>query len=765
MRGLRHGSATFPRTKFHRPARRDEHVERTGLLGRLTASREQLVVVSGPPGYGKSTLVAQWIAGEGDDRAVWISLDREDVGTRLWAAILTGLEPALGDGVQPAMDAAAAPDADLRDAVLVPLLDALAEHEDPIVVVLDDLHVVKDAGTLESLDWALARVPHQHRLVLVSRTEPTLSCLPRMTVRGEVLDVRADDLRFGLDETRRFLVDHLGLRVDEPQLAALDAIVGGWPAALYLASLRIARGEAVDAVLLQLRGRTDELIGALTDELLESQDEDERRFTLETSVLSRFDLELCVRALGREAATTRAFHRMVRSSLLVVPLDAERRWFRYHHLFGDVLYDRLVERDPARVRELHHRAGTWFQTEGGEGELVEAMGHFMAADAWDPVGQLLQLHAFRFALSGPLGGRARHWIERIPEGVVRRDARLCFAAALLAGLDGVGEETRRWLDAGDEAGWDGPMPDGTPSWPLAALALRGTLCFTDLGATIADADAALAVLPPGGAVHATLQALTAWHLLLAGRTAEAEDVARATIEHHEARHASAVPLVAFLPTAVLALAALDRDDVDVGRLLVQRAVGRRDGGPLRAAPHALPVACAEVRLLLEEGDPDAAIAAAREPLEAAAGWRGASLMVPALQVQLARAHVAAGDRDQARLVAAEARERLRDVRDAGVVPAALDDLDAPAPRRTGAGATPRLRHVDGVDELSHRELDVLRALGGDGSLREIADGMFLSYNTIKTHARTLYAKLGVASREDAVRRGTELGVLGKGADA
>lgn len=766
---MQHGSATFPRTKFHRPARRDEHVERTDLLLRLRASREQIVVVSGPPGYGKSTLVSQWITREHDaERTVWVSLDPEDVGTRFWAAVLSGLEPVLGERVQEALDGAAAPDADLRDQVLVPLLDALAEDDEPILIVLDDVHLIRDVGTLESLDWALARLPHAHRLVLISRTDPPLASLNRLKVRGDVLDVRADELRFGLDETRRFLVDHLGIAVDEAQLAALDSVVGGWPAALYLASLRLSRGEAVDAVLLQLRGRTDELIGALTDELLASQEEDERRFTLESAVLDRFDLDLCVRVLGREAETSRAFHRTVRSSLLVVPLDAERRWFRYHHLFGDVLYDRLVERDPVRVRELHRRAGTWFETEGGEGELVEAMGHFMAADAWESVAALLQLHGFRFALSGPLGGRARHWLERIPEGVVRRDARLCFLAALLAGLDGIGEDTQRWLDAGDDAGWEGPMPDGTPSWPLAALALRGTLCFADLGATIADADAALAVLPAGGAVQATLQSLTAWHLLVAGRVADAEDMARATIEGHETRLAGTVPLVGFLPAAVLALAALERGDLDVGRLLVQRAVERRDAGPLRVAPHALPVACAEVRLHVAEGDLDAAIDIAAEALETAAGWQGASLMVPALQLELARAHVAAGEPDAARAVVAEARVRLLDVRDAGVVGDALqavqDGLQAPPPRRTGAGATPQLRDVDGVDELSHRELDVLRALSGSGSLREIADGMFLSYNTIKTHARTLYAKLGAASREEAVRKGYALGLLGSGAE-
>ena len=154
-------SAVFPQTKFHRPATRDEHVERSLLLDAIEASGARIVVVTAPPGFGKSTLLAQWAERCAEpERVVWVSLDADDAGARLWSAVLTGLRDLLGPGLDPALDAAEAPDADLRSGVLIALLDALATTREPVTLVLDDLHLVLDeAATRDSLDWVLARLP------------------------------------------------------------------------------------------------------------------------------------------------------------------------------------------------------------------------------------------------------------------------------------------------------------------------------------------------------------------------------------------------------------------------------------------------------------------------------------------------------------------------------------------------------------------------------------------------------------------------------
>lgn len=748
-----HHADVFPQTKFHRPPVRAEHVERSALLDLIGRSAARVFVVSAPAGFGKSTLLAQW-AGRmpNGDRVAWVSVDGDDEGPRLWLAVLTALQPVLGAGVARALEAAEAPDRDLRGGVLIGLLDALAATEAPVWLVLDDLHLaLDDPGTRESVDWFLARLPRAHRLMIATRRDPGLGALQRMRSLGEALDVRADDLRFDPDETTRFLRDALGLAMRPDELGALERRTEGWPAALYLAALRVRLGVPPGEVVEQLRDSDEDLIGDLVDEVLRSSPEHERRFILETSVLDRFNADLCVRLLGDTPETREAFASLTRSSLLLSPLDRTRTWFRCHHLLRDVLRNRLLATDPRRARALHVRAGWWFETEGGEGELVEAMHHYLAARDWDLAAELLACHSIRFVQSGSLGGRAREWVDQFPGDVVAADARLCFVNALLAALDGDRERRDGWLATGEAAGWAGPMPDGTASFGLAAQSLEAMTCFDDLGRAVAAARQALAALPRGAPVRAAVEALTAWHLFLLGDDAGAERLARRALAEQVHLPSSGLPLVAYLPPAVLGLVALRGGDLAQARAMVGVAVAERDGGPLRASPHALPVTCARARLLTAIGRPAEAVRACRGGLDLARGWRDSSFMVPAVLLELALAHAALGETGAARHAADRARQRLVGARDAGTLGAALDAI---------SGDGPRVRRVPAPDELSARELEVLAALGSPGSLRQVADQLYISRNTIKTHTRALYAKLGVASREDAVRRGHELGLLG-----
>ncbi|MDX6681849.1 MAG: hypothetical protein QOG94_1888, partial [Solirubrobacteraceae bacterium] len=750
------GVAVFPQTKFHRPAGRAEHVERSLLLGAIEASRARIVVVTAPPGFGKSTLLAQWSARcEDPERVVWVSLDADDAGPRLWSAVLTGLRELLGSDLDAALDAAEAPDADLRSGVLIALLDALAVTREPITLILDDLHLVlADAAARESLGWLLARLPEPHRVLLASRRELGLDALGRLRIQGDVLELRADDLRFADDEARRFLRDRLGLELDAAGIAALELRTEGWPAALYLAALRLRLGDQVTDLMAQLADSGEDLFGALTDEVLRSSPEHERRFILDTSVLDRFNADLCARVLGDDATTRGAFRTLTRTSLLLSPLDRGRTWFRCHHLLREVLHGRLLEEDPRRARALHVRAGAWFETEGGESELHEAMHHYLAAQEWDLAAELLTRHSLRFVQSGALGGRARDWLARFPAAVVRGDARLCYVSALLAALDGDRDRRDAWLDDGERAGWDGPMPDGTASLRLAGLCLTAMLCFDDLGGALAAAHEALDVLPGASPLRSAVQALSAWHAHLLGDDDAAEGLARQALAGRAHLPAAGLPLVAYLPVAVLALVACERGDVAGAAGFADGAVAARDAGPLRGAPHSLPVACASARLLTLRGDPEQAVARCRAGLELARDWRDSSLMVPAALLELARAQAALGRDDDAAGAAARAGlARLAGARDAGVLGARLEAY--------AAVRAPAARRPAGTEQLSARELEVLRAIAGPGSLREVADALYISRNTIKTHTRALYAKLGAGTRADAVRRGRELGLLGR----
>ncbi len=769
--------AVFPRTKFHRPAVRDEHVVRSPLLDAIEASGARIVVVTAPPGYGKSTLLAQYSERCAEpERVAWVSLDADDGGPRLWSAVLTGLRDLLGPGLDAALGAAEAPDADLRSGVLIALLDELAAAPEAVTLVLDDLHLVlDDAATRDSLDWVLARLPHPHRVLLASRRELGLASLGRLRIQGAVLDLRADDLRFADDEALSFLRDRLGLEVGADDVAALEQRTEGWPAALYLAALRLRLGDEIADVMEQLAVSGEDLFGALTDEVLRSSPAHERRFILETAVLDRFNAELCARVLGDDATTRGAFRTLTRTSLLLSPLDRGRTWFRCHHLLREVLHSRLLEDDPARARELHVRAGAWFETEGGESELHEAMHHYLAASEWDLAAELLTRHSIRFVQSGALGGRARDWLPRFPPAVVRGDARLCYVSALLAALDGDRARRDAWLADGERAGWDGPMPDGTASLHLAGQCLTAMICFDDLGAAVSAAAAALEVLPAGSPVRSAVQALGAWHALLLGLPDDAQLIAGDALAGHVQLPSAGLPLVAYLPVAVLALAACERGDLEAAAGFAARAVAARDSGPLRGSPHSLPVACASARVLTLGGDPERAAILCDAGLELARDWRDSSLMVPALLLELARAHAARGRAADAGAAARAGLARIAGARDAGVLGPALESIEREAsavPRHAGAGgaggAAPgsgdssRRPARDGSDELSGREVEVLRGLAGPGSLREVADALYISRNTIKTHTRALYAKLGVGTREEAVRRGRELGLVGGG---
>lgn len=745
--------AVFPRTKFHRPPERPEHVRRTALLDRIVRSGARMLHVSAPAGFGKSTLLAQWVTTRADpDRTVWVSVDADDHGARLWSAVLAALRPLVGSSLDAVLEASSAHDVDLRDDVLVGLLDVLTETADPVTFVLDDVHLVlDDSSTRASLDWILDRLPAPHAVAIGVRQPADLGALGRRRIRGELLDIRTDALRFTPDESRCFVRDGLGLTVPDAVVAALDRRVEGWPAALYLAALLIRLGDDVDEGVRGLGASGEQPFGTLTDEVLGAWPPQHQRFMREVCLLERFTVDLCVRALGGdEDETRRTFGELTGTSLLLIPLDRERTWFRCHHLLRDVLRARLEQEAPARARELHVRAGGWLESEGGESELYEAVDHYVAAREWDAAAELLACHSLRLVGFDAGAPRARAWLARFPPGLLRADARLAYVAAFVAAVDGDRAGRDAWLATGTEAGWDVPMPDGTASFALAADVLTALVCFDDLGAATRAAGRVLDALPRAAPAAAAVAAFAAWHALLLDDHDRARGWAEQALVGQRLLPAVGPPLVAPLSFAVLALVAFDRGAVEEGTAHVEAAEAALLAGPPRTVPHTLPVVCARARRALAQGRTDEAIAVCRSGMRQAAGWRDPSLMTPALLVELGRACAAAGDHDGTADAVRAAHDRLDGARDPGRLRVALAAL--PTGGRSRGGIP--------TDALSDREHDVLRALAGSGSLRDVADGLRISRNTVKTHARTLYAKLGVASRPDAVRRGRELGLLG-----
>ncbi|MFA4929391.1 MAG: hypothetical protein WC558_12815, partial [Patulibacter sp.] len=575
--------AVFPRTKFHRPPPRPEHVPRQRLLERIGRSGASMVRVCAPAGFGKSTLLAQWAATRPDpERTAWVSVDRDDRDGRLWAALLGALQPLVGVSLDELLRAASAHDADLRDDVLVGLIDVLAEVEDPITIVFDDLHLVlDDPATRQSVDWVFERLPTPHAVGVGARRTPELEALSRRGIRGELFDVRTEDLRFGIEEAAQFVRERLGLDVDDAALAALQARVEGWPAALYLAALRLRIGEPVDPVARDGAAGDEAVFGALADEVLAVWPPSHRRFMHEVALLNRFTADLCVRALGGDEDELRdAFREFTGNSLLVIPLDGQRTWFRCHHLLRDVLRERLEAGDPERARRLHVRAGAWLESEGGESELYEALDHYLSAAAWDPAAELLAAHSMRLVGFDAEAPRARQWLDRFPADLVRQDARLAFVAALVAAVAGDEAGRDSWLAAGAEAGWEGPMPDGTGSFALAADVLSALVCFGDVGRAAEIAPRVLERLPRAAPSALAVAAFAAWHELLRGDLDRASAWAERALDGQRTLPGSAgLPLVPSLASAVLALIAFDRGAIDVAAEHVAAAERALRDGP------------------------------------------------------------------------------------------------------------------------------------------------------------------------------------------
>ncbi|MFN8196355.1 MAG: LuxR C-terminal-related transcriptional regulator [Nocardioidaceae bacterium] len=372
-------------TKLLPPRQRRSTVHRRRLLDRLRAGVDaRLLLVAAPAGFGKTTLLSSWLVEDAGRPVAWVSLDERDADpARFWAYVLESVERAL-----PGVASAAL--AQLRsgrpvEPVLASLVNELSVQPQDLVLVLDDYHLAEGPDLQPGMAFLVEHLPPQVRLVLSTRADPALP-LARLRARGELVEVRAADLRFTEPEAGELLTD-LGLALSTEDLAALDARTEGWAAALQLAALSLQGRADPSAFIAGFAGDDRFVVDYLASEVLQRQPPDIRRFLLDTSVLGRLTGPLCDAVSGR-ADGTALLELLERRNLFVVPLDDRRRWFRYHHLFADVLRAHLVADRPGDPPELHRRASAWF---AAAGEPEPAVDHALAADDLDRAAELVEL--------------------------------------------------------------------------------------------------------------------------------------------------------------------------------------------------------------------------------------------------------------------------------------------------------------------------------------------------------------------------------------
>jgi LuxR family maltose regulon positive regulatory protein len=442
-------------TKLHLPKARRQLVGRPRLTDRLRGATPRLVLVSAPAGFGKTTVLTQWLAADGPDvadggvRVAWLTLDEGDADVRRFLTHLIAAVQTTGPDV--GADALALMDHDRGGPVegaLVSLVNDLDIAAGPTVVVLDDYHVIDAAGVHDVVTFLLDNLPPAVTLAITTRSDPPLP-LSRLRARGELIELRAADLRFTADEAGAFLNQVMGLDLAPAHVAALEARTEGWAAGLQLAALA-ARGRAgtgdIGGFVAAFSGSHRFVLDYLLEDVLAGQPDDVRAFLLDTSVLRELTAPLCDAVTGR-ADGRRMLELLERSNLFVVSLDDQRRWFRYHQLFADVLRAQLAAGHPDRGPALHRAAAAWYAEQG---MLADAVPHALAGgDAGHAAGLVeLALPELRRRRDDRT---LRAWTQALPGDVVRRSALLATAFAWTRLSEGDLDGVQAWLDTAQAA--------------------------------------------------------------------------------------------------------------------------------------------------------------------------------------------------------------------------------------------------------------------------------------------------------------------------
>jgi LuxR family maltose regulon positive regulatory protein len=728
----------LPESKFQPPAARPGIVARTALVGQLLATRAPVITVAAPPGYGKTTLMAQWAERIGP-RATWLSCDEGDNDP---VVLLSALAVAL-DRIAPVdpgiFSALASSGADIT--TIPRFVAAVASVRSPVTVILDHAEAVTNRQCLDTLAEFAVRLPPGWQLALASRTVVPLPAA-RLRALGGIFEVSTGDLVMGRPEARS-LLEGAGIDADEAGLGDLLQRTEGWPVGLYIAALAIKSGTRQSDVGFTFTGDDIYMGDYLRSELLDRISEAEASFLVRTSVLPRMSGPLCDAILGDEGSGT-LLEQMEARNLLVVPLDRRREWYRYHHLLRELLQAELRRREPDLVLDLHARAAAWFEANG----MPEAaIGHAHEAGDHDQVARLI------LELQQPVWASGRvetvlrwmTWIRDITSA--EHYGAIAAHGSLILALLGQPGEAERWAAAAEHASPAGILPDGSTLEATLAY-MRANLCRAGIAEMRSDARVAWEGLSPASPYRATMLYLEGISYLLEGDPARSGPILGRALDL--ATHSGALPLVSLILAEQCGVAAERNDWSEIMALAKNAAAIVEDGHFGDYWTSALVYAWAS-RAASHEGD----VSRARLYLGRASRLRPLlTYALPVVSVQalleMTRSYITLGDHEGAAAVLTQIHGILQQRPDLGVLPALAGKLRA-ALATTSA-------HAVGASSLTAAELRLLPLLSTHLSYAEIGDRLHVSKNTVKSQAYSAYRKLGVSSRSEAVVRTRELGL-------
>jgi LuxR family maltose regulon positive regulatory protein len=720
----------------HIPEPRPGAVSRTALVNRLRGARETPVLtISAPAGYGKTTLLAQW-AGRDSRPFAWVSVEERDNDP----GMLLGHIAAALDAVEPL-------NASGRPTALQPLCGWLASVSSPLVLVLDDAHLLRSRDALHAVSVLAEHMSAGSMIVAACRVTPRLP-IASLRASGRLLELDAAQLALDRREAQ-LLLQATGVDLNLAQTTTLVNRCEGWAAGLYLAGLalrdeedEVERGEQI----LAFRGDDRFVTDYFRDEYLSGLRPGALRFLRRTSILERMSGPVCDAVLD-DTGSGRELEKIERWNLFLVPLDRRRESYRYHRLFRDVLLHELRDTEPELVPILNRRAADWYE---GRGELEAALEHARAGGDMDRVARIVTTIALPVYCSGRVVS-AERWLGWFDAAARERYPGVALMGAWVHTLRGRKDEAEEWLAGAESAAFDGELPDGSRSLDAWIAVLRAGMCRDGVPKMLEDAERALNDLPPRSLARASALTVQGAAYILLGQAERGDEILQHAADEAERVGATATRVVAISERSLVASA---RGDSLGAEALATEASRLVDSANLDGYVTSAMALATSARAQLRHGSWDSArvqLAKAQllRPLlkESAFPWFGIQT-----RLELARVYLALRDRVGARTLLAEVMEILRlrpQIRtlseEARVL---LDEVDQIPESEDGAGA-----------RLTGAELRLLPLLATHLSFREIGERLFVSRNTIKTQAISVYRKLGVSSRSEAIHRADELGLV------
>jgi LuxR family transcriptional regulator, maltose regulon positive regulatory protein len=725
--------------KFAVPQPRQGSVSRAGLVEAARSSNCTLVAVTAPAGYGKSTFLAEWARAE-DRRVAWVSLDRFDDDAAMLLVSLASAYCRAGLGGADLVADMGGPGLSVLGRAAPRLAAALRASPVPFVLMLDDLHELQSPACDDVLSVVIAAIPPGAQLATASRSEQPQ--LPRLRASGEALEFGAGDLALDAAGARQIFAN-AQVSLTGEQAAAVTERTEGWSVGLHLAALIAKKsGGQVRTVSGDDRYVTDYLYR----EALIRQPEDTQRFLRRTAVLDQLCVPLCDAVLGSSGAAGQ-LRRLEAASLFLIPLDRRREWYRYHGLFREFLLGELRRAEPGIMMTLHQRAADWYESTGSPVLALEQLLHTTDLDRSMRLATALTLPTYN---AGQLS-TVQRWLRVIGDANIERFPPLAVYRCWEAVLTGDTAGAERWAAVLDASSFEGAPLDGSASFESARAIVRSAMCASGPEPMMADAAFAVAQEPIWSPWRAEALCMLGEAHLLAGHPDEACAV---LVEASAAATTTGNADTIVLCESELALLATDRGQWPETADRLERALATIDEHRLHDYVTSLLAFAGAARLSVHRGD---MTEAHRQLAQAMRARPSATYAFPFVAVRL-RLQLAKVCFSTAEVVAA--RQLLREIDDILSHRPALGTLTGEVEEFRRALASSAASAPSGRLPLTPAELRLLPYLQTHLTAGGIAERLFVSSHTVKAEVKSIYRKLGVSSRADAVQKATAIGLLG-----